>query len=241
MGTGDLVVVAVVVGVGACVQFLTGFGFSLTAVPLLALAIDVRTASMLAAVLAMFTSTAQAWLGRDLIDWSAVKRISGWGLLGTPAGLWLFNSGGERGLRLFLGISTLVLVVLLIRGIDLTRVSRTADAVAGVAAGVLTTSINTNGPPMVFVLQTRRLTPQAFRATITATFVVLGVVGIAQRVYVGGMTDKVWRALTVAPPSMLIGGITGFRLRPKVDGERFNRAVQALLVVAGVSAIASAL
>ena len=77
MGTGDLIVVALVVGVGACVQFLTGFGFSLTAVPLLALAIDVRTASMLAAVLAMFTSTAQAWLGRELIDWSAVKRIAG--------------------------------------------------------------------------------------------------------------------------------------------------------------------
>ena len=85
MGTGDLIVVALVVGIGACVQFLTGFGFSLTAVPLLALAIDVRTASMLAAVLAMFTSTAQAWLGRELIDWAAVKRISGWGLLGTPA------------------------------------------------------------------------------------------------------------------------------------------------------------
>lgn len=241
MGTGDLIVVAVVVGVGACVQFLTGFGFSLTAVPLLALAIDVKTASMLAAILAMFTSTTQAWLGRALIDWPAVKRLAGWGLLGTPFGLWLFDSGGERTLRLFLGISTLILVALLIRGIDLSRASATADAVAGVAAGVLTTSINTNGPPMVFVLQARKLSPQAFRATITTTFVILGVVGISQRLAVGGMTDKVWHAMAVAPPSMLIGGLAGFRLRPKVDGARFNRAVQALLVIAGLSAIASAI
>lgn len=241
MPTNDLIVVAVVALVGACVQFLTGFGFSLTTVPLLALAIDTRTASMLAAILALTTSSAQAWLGRRHTVWPVVGRMCLWAAFGMPLGLWLFTDASERGLKLFLGISTLVLVGLLIRGIDVSRVGGTVDVVAGFVAGVLTTSINTNGPPLVFVLQARRLSAASFRATITTIFVSVGLVGLALRVWKGGMTHKVWSGLAVAPPSMLIGGLTGFRLRPHIDGPRFARAVQLLLVLAALSAIAAAL
>ncbi len=241
MSNSQLMVVAAVAMLGAMVQFTTGFGFSLTAVPLLALAIDTRTASMLAAIVAMFTSSAQAWLGRDLIDWTVVRRICSTALFGMPLGLWVFAEASEQALRLFLGISTLLLVALLLRGVDLSDAGGGADRVAGFAAGVLTTSLNTNGPPIAFILQARRLAPAAFRATITASFVLLGTVGLGGRLLVGGMTDKVWSGLAVAPPAMLVGGYVGFRLRPRIDGPVFARAVQFLLVLAGVSAIAAAL
>ncbi len=241
MTTTQLIVVAAVAMLGAMVQFLTGFGFSLTAVPLLALAIDTRTASMIAAIVAMFTSSAQAWLGRGLIDWTVVKRICGTALFGMPIGLWIFAKAPEHTLKLFLGISTLILVGLLLRGIDLSQAGGGADRVAGFAAGILTTSLNTNGPPIAFILQARKLPPAAFRATITAAFVLLGVVGLSGRLAVGGMTHKVWQGLAVAPPAMVVGGYIGYRLRPRVDGPIFTRAVQFLLIVAGLSAIAAAL
>ena len=241
MNAPTLVAVAAIVGISAVVQLAAGFGFSLTAVPLLALVIDTKTASMLAAVLSLVNSAVQAYEGRHVAVRHLVKDLCIPAFVGMPFGLWLFHSGSDRALRLFLGVSTIVLVGLLMRGVDLRGAPRSVTWMAGGAAGVLSTSINTNGPPLVFLLQARGLPPDAFRATITATFTVTGIVGLAGRLAVGGMTTTVWHALAVAPIGLAIGTLAGLWVRKRLDAERFRRMVEVLLIAAALSSILAAL
>ena len=79
---------------------------------------------------------------------------------------------------LLLGISVLGAVVLLIRRINLRHVGPALDVGAGFLSGVLNTSLSTNGPPLVFVLQGRHLEPPAFRGTISQVFALSNVVGL---------------------------------------------------------------
>jgi uncharacterized protein len=237
VSAGEVVAVVIVVFLAASVQITTGFGFSLTAVPLMALAVDTRTASMVASVLSMTTSSLQARQGRADVVWPVARRLCVAAVCGMPLGLLLFARADERVLRLFLGVTTLVLVGLLLHGIDLSRSGRTIDWVAGSIAGVLTTSLSTNGPPLVFVLQGRRLTPTQFRSTITTVFTLTGLIGLAGRAAIGGFTRAVVIACLAAPLPLIAGTATGFRLRRLLDPERFRRVVMGLLVLAAVSAI----
>ena len=240
MSAGELTGVAAVVLIAAIVQLTAGFGFSLTAVPLMVLFTETRTASMLAGSLSLITSGFQAWHGRAAINWPSARRLCLSAAIGMPIGLIVFQVASERGMRVFLGVSTLAMVALLARGLDLSDHGGGVDWVAGAAAGVLTTSLSTNGPPLVLVLQGRRLPPEVFRATITTVFTVTGVVSLAARGALGGFDRPVLIGLAIAPLPMATGMFLGFRLRRHVDGERFNRMVLGLLLLAGLSAIAAA-
>ncbi len=241
MSAVELGLIGAVVLLAASIQTTAGFGFSLTAVPMMALFTETRTASMVAAVLSMGTSGFQAWHGRRDTDWISVRRLCLAAGLGLPFGLVMFDLASEDTLRLFLGATTLLMVVLLARGLDLSGAGPAVDWAAGVAAGVLSTSLSTNGPPLVFVLQGRRLPPARFRASITTVFVVVGSVGLAGRAAVGGFTRDVGQALLVAPVPLALGTVIGFRLRRHVDGDRFTRVVLVLLALAAASAIIAAL
>ena len=239
--TADVVAVVLIVVLAAAVQVTTGFGFSLTAVPLMALVVDTRTASMVAAILSLTTSSMQAIQGRAVTVWPLARRLIAAAAIGMPFGLLLFARADDHVLRLFLGISTLVLVGLLVHGLDLSHRGPGVDWAAGAVAGVLTTSLSTNGPPLVFVLQGRRLSPAQFRATVTTIFSVTGVVGLAGRIAVGGLTPEVAVICLAAPLPLGVGTMVGFRLRRHLDPERFRRIVLVLLAAAGVTAIIAGL
>jgi len=128
-----------------------------------------------------------------------------------------------------------------VRGLDLSGAGPRIDWAAGAVAGVLTTSLSTNGPPLVFLLQGRRLPPERFRATITTIFLVTGIVGLAGRAAVGGFTRDVGVAILVAPVPLGLGILGGLQLRRFLHGDRFRKVVLVLLLAAAISAIAAAL
>ncbi len=240
MEAGELAGVAGALLVSAVVQLTAGFGFSLVGMPLMVLFTDTRTASMIAGTLSLVTSGFQAWHGRAEIKWHSAGRLCAASAIGMPFGLLVFEVASERGLRLLLGVATLGMVVLLWRGFDLSGRGHGADWVAGTAAGMLTTSLSTNGPPLVLVLQARQLSPGAFRATITTVFTLTGAAGLVARGALGGYTGPVLAGLAASPVPVAAGMLAGFRLRRHVDGERFRAVVLVLLVAAGVSAILAA-
>ena len=107
-------------------------------------------------------------------------------------------------------------------------------------SGALTTSVGTNGPPLVFVLQARDFAPDRFRATITSVFFVLDIGSIIVFGVAGEIDRGIVEAVAVALPALLVGAIVGVRLRSRLDPARFRRTVMVLLVLAAVSAIGSA-
>jgi uncharacterized protein len=238
---GQLGVLAGAVFFAAVVQVVAGFGFGLLSVPLMALVIPTRDAVVVSSLVGLSVSAWQSWNLRAHCDRTLFRRLTAWAYVGMPFGLWVFVAVDDRVLRLLLGIAVLIAVAVLARGVELHHVGRGLEAACGFVSGVLNTSLSTNGPPLVFALQARRLDADRFRGTIQAVFIASNVFALALFVGAGKVHVHGLVAAAVALPAMALGQLAGHPLRRHVHGERFRWLVLALLTGAAASAIVAAL
>jgi uncharacterized membrane protein YfcA len=236
----EIAAIVAAVFIAATVQNAAGFGFALMCVPVMAVVVDTHVAVVISTILGMGSSTTQAWIGRDDIDRTVARRMTLAALAGMPLGLLVFVLVDENVLKLIVGACVLVIVVLLARRIDLRHVGPHFDLAAGAVSGVLATSVSTNGPPLVFALQARHVTPAVFRPTINTVFAVSAAVSLVLYLGAGKVTSNVLVGVLVALPALAVGIWTGLVLRPRLDGERFRVVVLVLLAAAGASAVLAA-
>ena len=241
MSVTEVAVLIASVLFAAAMQVTAGFGFALLAVPLMALALDTHDAVVVSTFLGLLSSSAQAVQGRREIDRTLATRLTVAAMMGIPLGLIVFRQVDEQILKVILGISVLVATVLLARRLDLGHHGPWLDWVAGVISGALSASLSTNGPPLVFALQSRRLPISVFRSTISFVFCLSGVATLVAFAVSGEITGSGVRDSLIALPAMSVGLFVGFRLRNSISEEGARRLVIGLLGVAGISASLSAI
>jgi hypothetical protein len=222
------------------VQILAGFGFALLSVPLMALAIPTQEAVVISTVLGLVSSGVQTVKGIGDADWTLVRRMTIAAFAGIPVGFVLYETLSADTLRLLLGIGVLIAVYLLIRGVDFIGKGSIVEWSAGFVSGALASSLSTNGPPLVFALQGRRLPIAVFRSTINAIFVISGAATAIVFAVAGDFDRRVGLGIAAALPALVVGVLAGFRVRPLFDEERARQLVLGLLALAGVSALAGA-
>jgi uncharacterized protein len=239
--TAELVVVGAAVFVAAFVQIVAGFGFALLAVPLMTFAIEPKLAVVVSTLTGVFITSWQAYKDRADADRVLVQRMTIGAYVGMPLGLLVYVSVDDNVLRLLLGLAVLVAVVLLAFRVNLHHVGPRLDYGSGFISGVLATSLSTNGPPLVFVLQARQLSAARFRATISTVFALSNVGGLALFIASGKITRDSMVAVLVTVPALLLGQLLGFPVRKHVHGERFRWLVLVLLIAVAISAIVNAI
>lgn len=233
--------VALVVALAATVQLSAGFGFGLSAVPMLSVVLDAHDAVVVALTLATITNGYQSWTGRRETDRGVAGRMLAGAVIGLPLGLLVFLRVDDRVLGAVIGVAVLVAVAVIALGLDLRHAGPGLDLAGGALAGALTMSAGVNGPPLVFVLQARRFDPDRFRATITSVFFVLDVISVVVFTITGDLDREVLAAVAVALPGLGLGAMAGVAVRGHLDARRFRVLVLVLLTVAGVSAIGAAI
>jgi uncharacterized protein len=239
--TAQLIVVGSAVFVAAMMQIVAGFGFALLGVPLMTLAIEPKIAVVVSALTGVVVTTWQAVRSRADVDRVLVRRLTIAAYVGMPFGLLVFIEVNDNILRLLLGVSVLIAVVMLALRINLHHAGPRLDYAAGFVSGVLNTSLSTNGPPLVFALQARQLSPVTFRATITTVFALSNVLGLSLFIASGRITRDGLVASAITIPAMILGQAVGFPLRKHIHGERFRWLVLVLMTGAAISAIVNAL
>lgn len=237
---GQITLVVVIFVFSALVSAVAGFGFGLISVPLMSLVVDVHRAVVLSAIVGTSITVYQAWRWRRFAVVPIVKRVVVAAYLGMPLGLILFVTVDSRWLKLALGTAVLVAVGLLLRSIDLRHAGPRLDVGAGFVSGVLNTSLSTNGPPLVFLLQSRRLEPDAFRGTLAVTFALSNVASVTAFAVRGEVTGSTLLTAVATLPAMVVGLVAGAGIRPHVDPAMFRRLVIVLLTMAGLAAMLTA-
>jgi uncharacterized membrane protein YfcA len=232
---------ALIVAFAAFGQTVTGFGFSLLAVPSLGLVIDPKEAVAVATMLLVVNSALLAWGERHYIDRRAVRLLLLGALPGLPVGLVLLAAMPVVALRFALASAILAAVAILASGVQLSSSRASVELSAGFAAGVLTTSLSANGPPTALVLQARGLAPHAFRPTTSAVLGLTSAVGVALFGFAGRLTDEVLGVTVVAIPAMILGWSIGLRVRRYVAPVAFRRLILGLLVLAALATMVAAL
>jgi len=195
---------------------------------------------VISTLLGLVTSGLQTWHGRREIDRPVVRRLVIGAVAGLPVGILVFQRVDEKLLKMLLGGSVLLAVVVLAAGLA-GRGSTRTDLWCGALSGALAASLSTNGPPLVFALQARGLPMSSFRPSINTVFTISGVLSLLAFAIGGDVTSTAVVHATSAVPVMLIGSRLGFRLRDRVPEHGARRLVLTLLAVAGLSAIVAAL
>lgn len=236
----EIAAMAAVVMFAAGVQALSGFGFALLAVPLLSLLVVPQHAVVTATGISLATTSVASWRGRHKADQPLAIRLIVSSLVGAPFGLLIIAHAPDGVLRIVLGVVVLAATAALARGWGV-RETPIVDGAAGFVSGVLSTSLSTNGPPLVFLMQSRSMAPETFRSTINQVFVVANVVALVLFAATGMVDGPVALGIVAALPAAFVGVVAGTMARPKVSTERFRHVVLLLLVLSGLSALAGGL
>lgn len=241
MTATQLIVVAVAIFSASFIQVLSGFGFALLSMPIMTIALPVEKAVVVSTILGMIATLYQARLLRADTQWPLAKRLMIASIVGMPLGLVILNVVSDTALKVALGVAVLIATALLAARLNLSTASNHLDYGVGFVSGVLTTSLSTNGPPLVFGLQARHLEAPAFRATIATVFAVTNVVGLMLFIANGKITGEGLLASAIAFPAWLLGQVTAWPVRRHVHGERFRILVLCLLFTAGTFTVVFAL
>jgi uncharacterized membrane protein YfcA len=241
VGAGQVALVAVAVFASAAIQSTTGFGFALLAVPLMAIVIPAQDAVVLCAALSLITATTQAVTERAHGDRPIVARMLVGAVLGAPIGLLVLSLATGRQLRFTLAAVIFAFLVMTLRGVRLHRAGRAVDLGAGLVAGVLNTSLSTNGPPIVMALHARELPPERFRATVAAVFTGSNVIAVTLFAATGRYDVDTLTLFAVSLPALGLGYLVGVRQRRRFDAAAFRRLVLRLLAVTGVVTLVGAI
>lgn len=240
MSVLELVGIASAMAIAAFVQSISGFGLALLSVPLMSLFADVRLSVVVVNLIGLVTTSAQAWKEKEHADRPLALRVTIAAIVGMPVGLVAFLFMSETFLKVGLGIVVLFVTFLLMRGFTLHSASRTADWLLGGASGALSTSVGTNGPPLVFLFQARQMPQEIFRATISRVFILSNIVTVIIFAFAGKITQDAIVAAVISLPVLVIAISAGFWTRQFVNQQRFRILVLTLLIISGLSTIVSA-
>jgi uncharacterized protein len=235
----ELLTTAGIFLIAAVVQAVTGFGFALVAVPLLALVLDPVPAVVSTTVVSLLLSVVvvrEDWLQ---IRWRDAAVVSVAGIVGMPLGLLVLTQVPTRALTAAIAVVLLASTVVVARGLRLPE-GRGTEITVGLTSGALLTSTGMNGPPLVVAFQAQGMPPRTFRGTLSAVFLAQGVAAVALMAAVGQVSSEAMTAAAVGVPMLALGWLLGNRVFRSLDAPVFRRIVLGMLVLTAIVALVNA-
>ena len=231
----DLVLSMVVLLVAACLQGLTGFGYSLLSLPLLILFMPVRTAVPMLCVTSIFLNLIVFLKARKSLDIKRIIPLIIAGVVSLPAGVWLLGQGSEALLRTVVGVLVTLSAAVYLTGFRISiRNEKLAFIPVGVLSGVLNGVTGFSGPPVILFLTNQAVGKQVFRANISAYFLVLNIAAVPVFIAGGMLTGDVATGILYRFPVVIAGALAGVKIAGSVSEKRFLRLSLILLGVLGL-------
>lgn len=234
-----LVSAALIVMLAYTVFGLTGFGASITAMPLLALLFPLRFAVPLMLIFDVCATLLLGLKNRGVVDRRELLRLIPFMLAGMALGVTLLVNAPERALLFVLGSFVLSYAgwsLLYRRG---TKTLATGWAVPlGTAGGVFTALFGTGGPIYVIYLAGRLHDKLILRATISALIFFSGLSRLVLFGSAGLFAQRNLLPLAAGLlPGALLGLYVGSRLHHRLPTQRVVQAVWSILILGGASLV----
>jgi uncharacterized protein len=230
---------ALIIVFGYTVFGLTGFGSSVTAMPLLVLLIPLRMAVPLMLVFDLVSGLLLGLKNRRFIDKREALRLIPFMMAGMAVGVLALVRAPERLLLVVLGLFILCYSAwsLLARG----KPQPLAPAWAGpfgVVGGIFTALFGTGGPFYTIFLTRRLHDKLPLRATISGVLFFSAVARLVLFTGAGLYRDPTLPMLAAGLLPFALGGLyVGNRLHQRLPAERIKQVVWVVLIAGGVNLV----
>ncbi|MEH0576959.1 sulfite exporter TauE/SafE family protein [Streptomyces sp. B21-108] len=236
-GTGEALLTGIVL-LGSGVQWLTGMGFALVAVPALVLLLGPAQGVVLANCAAGAISVVGLAGGWRRVRPAAMVPLCVAAACTVPAGSWLTRRLPEPVLLLVMGALVTVAVVLVMRGARIPALRGARGAVlAGAAGGFMNSAAGVGGPPVSLYAVNAGWTVREFVPNAQFYGVVVNAFSVAAN-GVPKLAAPQWAAVAVA---MTVGASIGRALAGRLPERRARLLVLGLALAGGVTAVGKGL
>ncbi|WP_225858902.1 sulfite exporter TauE/SafE family protein [Streptomyces albicerus] len=223
-----------IVLLGSCVQWLTGMGFALVAVPALVLLLGPAQGVVLANCAAGAICVVGLAGGWRQVRLRAMVPLCVAAACTVPVGTWLARRLPEPTLLVCMGALVTVAVLVVMRGSRVPALRGTGGALAaGAAGGFMNSAAGVGGPPVSLYAvnagwPVREFVPNAF---------FYGVVVNAFSVASNGMPQLSAPIWALAGAGMVVGGLIGRGLAERVPEKQARMLVLLLALIGGLTTL----
>ena len=234
-----MVLIGLAILAGAALQSATGFGFGLVLAPVAFAVLEPEVAIWLITVLAIVVNVLT--LGTEGRRPVPLRRdtalLLAWSVPGALGGVAFLRAVDDVVLQ---GVVTAVVL----GSLALRRWQphvRLPAAPAGIASGALNLATGTGGPPVVLYLLGRREAAVHVRDTLTAFFLVSGMIAVAILVGTGTAPLPTAAGIAAAIPLLVAGHLAGRRVFRRLEGGAYEAALILVLLATAAGGLARAL
>ena len=237
------VLVAAITLAASYIQGATGFGFGIFAMILLPSILAYTEANVLSSILSSLSSLFVAILMFRKIHWrNTIFPVVGC-LISTYLAVSIIKTQSPKVLTLLLGVALFALSMYFFFFSDKIKIKPTwyAGLIAGILSGIMSGMFSMGGPPVVIYFMQSEDNTDEYMATISAYFVLSGVIAISMKAAAGFITVPVWISLAVGVPAMLLGSFVGKRTRDHINAKLIKRLVYGFMATSGVIHVVTSL
>lgn len=233
--SSSILLIIIIIFIGAFIRASIGFGEAVVGMPLLALFIDVKSATP---IIALTASTLAILL--LITSWRKVSLKDAWPfvlstMLGLPVGLYYLKNTPEILIKVILGIILVLfgLYYLFVKNLPYLKNER-FSILFGFIAGILGGAYNTNGPPTVIYGVLRRWSSQHFRATLQGIFFPTGMIITISHGISGLWTGFVITTYIYALPAIIFAFYLGNKIHHKLNEDEFKKIIYSFILIIGI-------
>ncbi|MFI1723366.1 TSUP family transporter [Streptomyces sp. NPDC020489] len=235
---GDTVLLAGIVLLGSSVQWLTGMGFALVAVPALVLLLGPTQGVVLANCAAGVICVVGLAGGRRHVRLAAMVPLCAAAACTVPAGTWMTRRLPESWLLLVMGALVTAAVLVIMRGVRIPALRGTRGAIAaGAAGGFMNAAAGVGGPPVSLYALNAGWTVREFVPNAMFYGVVVNAFSVASN----GLPELTGPQWTSVAAAMALGGVVGRGLATRIPEERARLLVLLLALAGGITAVGKGL
>jgi len=227
---------------GAFLQGLTGFGYSLFSLPLLAILMPVSSAVPMLCLTSIFLNLTIFWKARKNLDLKRILPLLISGTAALPAGIWLLRVADESALKIGVGVIVTLSSLIYLSGFRVTvRREKLAMIPVGFLSGVLNGATTFSGPPVILFFANQRVAKHQFRASLSSYFLLLNIIAVPAFFAGGLLTGEGALKTLYLFPAVVLGVLLGVRMADVVSEERFRFVALIALGILGVFSVVSGL
>lgn len=219
------------------IQGITGFAGTVLAMPPGIFLQGIDTAKMVLNILGILASLWIVVVSYRDINWSEVKKILFFMVIGTILGMKLFTL---LPLGFLLKIYAIFIILMALKGIFIKEEVKTPEWVlVGVIllAGVIHGMFVSGGPLIMIYVAKKLKSKSSFRATLAVVWIVLNSYLAVSHYNQGIFTPENIRLLYLSIPPLVLGMIVGNILHYKMSQASFLRLSYILLSISGVALV----
>ena len=231
-----LILIAVITLGASYTQTVTGFGFGIVAMIFLPSLLLYPEANALSSILSTVTSALVLLSVYRKINWKNLIFPLIGSIFANYFAITFMKSAENRLLTLLLGVALFLLSIYFFFFSDKIKIKPTwyNGLIAGTVSGIMSGLFSIGGPPVVIYYMQSEEDTDRYLATISAYFVLSGIISVVMKAFSGFVTLNVLWGIVIGALGMAIGTLLGKRTRDKTNPEKIKKAVYGFMAISGL-------